>query len=123
MKTKSHILIACHSPGDVVGGQWQLLAFHFAFSFSKEVALPTPPASGLEKKDHVEVSYYLAHPLPQLNLQFKRSLKIQDYSDFYLPQKYPEILVLPLGIYLLPCIGNMDTIAATGCGWSQGGTV
>ena len=76
MKTKSHILIACHSPGDVVGGQWQLLAFHFAFSFSKEVALPTPPASGLEKKDHVEVSYYLAHPLPQLNLQFKRSLKI-----------------------------------------------
>ena len=60
----------------MVGGQWQLLAFHSAFSFSKEIALPTPPASGLEKEHHVEGRYHPAHLLPQPNLQFKSTLKI-----------------------------------------------
>ena len=47
----------CRNSGD-------LLDFHSAFSFSKEIALPTPLASGLEKGDHVEGRYHLAHPLP-----------------------------------------------------------
>ena len=70
----------------MVGGQWQLLSFHYAFSFSKEIALPTPPASGLERKDHVYIRYHLAHPLPQPNLQFKSTLKIGlpvPFSIFY----------------------------------------